>query len=96
MRIITYILALIILIFGITFACLNAESVSINFYVTTRSLPLSLLLAITFSFGCLLGLMATFVIYIKQKSQIYSLKQRIKTAETEITNLRTIPLRDTH
>jgi putative membrane protein len=96
MRVITYLIAIFILLFGITFAILNAEPVSINYYVAQRTMPLSLLLVMTFIFGCLIGLMATFVIYIKQKSQIHHLKHRIKTMEKEITNLRIIPLRDSH
>jgi len=94
MRIFTYCIFALILIVGVTFACLNAEPVAINYYIGKHSLPLSLLLVLSFAFGGLLGLLASFFMYIKQKAKIYKLNSRINTAEKEIANLRTMPLKN--
>lgn len=96
MRIVTYILLLVILIFGISFACLNSDSVVFNYYVAKHQLPLSLLLVITFAIGCILGLIVAVIVLIKQKSKNMRLQNRIKVIEKELTNLRTFPLKDEH
>jgi len=96
MRILTYIILLIILIFGISFACVNADPVTVHYYIGAHTLPLSMLLVLTFALGCILGLLAGATIYIKQKIRNRGLQQRIDIAEKELTNLRTMPIKDAH
>lgn len=94
MRIISYILLILIIIFGTTFAALNSESVTINYYFAESSLPISLLLVLVFAFGCLIGILVGFWMLIKSKLHAYRLRQRLHLAEKEIENLRAIPLQD--
>jgi len=94
MKIITALFFAVIILLGITFACLNAEPVSINYYIGTQSFPLSLLLVLTLGVGSILGLVAGTVIYLKSKAKNRRLKARIKLAEKELSNLRTMPLQD--
>ena len=94
MRIISYFFLLIIIIFGMTFATLNSESVTINYYIGQNSMPLSLLLVLVFAAGCLIGVIVGFWLLIKAKLQNYRLVQRLKLVEKEVENLRAIPLQD--
>ena len=94
MRIISYILLLVIVLFGMTFAALNSESVTINYYFDQSSLPLSLLLVLVFAFGCLIGIIVGLWLLIKSKFNNHRLRQRLTWAEKEIDNLRAIPLQD--
>ena len=94
MRIISYFFLLIIVLFGMTFATLNSESVTINYYLGQSTLPFSLLLVIVFALGCLIGMIAGLWLLIKSKMSNYRLKQRLTLAEKEIENLRAIPLQD--
>ena len=94
MRIISYFFLLIIVIFGMTFATLNSESVTINYYISQTTLPLSLLLVLIFALGCLLGMIVGIWLLIKAKLYNYRLRQRLNLAEKEIENLRAIPLQD--
>jgi lipopolysaccharide assembly protein A len=93
-RIFTYILILIIILFGLTFATLNSTSVTVDYYFSQSSLPLSLILVIAFALGCLLGILAGFFFILRAKMTNYRLKQRLNLAEREIANLRAIPLQD--
>lgn len=92
MRMVSYFFLLVIVIFGMTFATLNSELVTINYYFHQSTLPLSLLLVIVFAFGCLVGMVVGIWLLIKAKMINYRLRQRLNTAEKEISNLRTIPL----
>lgn len=94
MRIISYFFLLAIVIFGMTFATLNSESVTINYYLGQSALPLSLLLVIVFAFGCLVGMVVGIWLLIKAKMTNYRLNQRLALAEKEIDNLRKMPLQD--
>lgn len=94
MRIISYFILLIIILFGMTFATLNSESVTINYYFNQSALPLSLLLVLVFALGCLIGIIAGLWLLIKTKLLNYRLRQRLQLAEKEIDNLRAIPLQD--
>jgi putative membrane protein len=96
-RIFSYIvLLLLIVLIGISFAALNSDLVNVNYYIGKKEMPLSLLLALVFGFGSLLGILVGFWILIKTKIKNYRLKQRLKLAEKEIENLRAIPLQDKH
>lgn len=94
MRIISYFFLLIIVLFGMTFATFNSESVTINYYFGQYTLPLSLLLVLVFAFGCLVGMIASFWLLMKAKLLNYRLRQKLNLAEKEISNLRAIPLQD--
>lgn len=94
MRIVSYFFLLIIVLFGTTFATLNSESVTINYYLGQSTLPLSLLLVLVFAFGCLIGMSVGFWLLIKSKILNYRLRQRLHLAEKEVDNLRAIPLQD--
>jgi len=93
-RIISYFFLLIIVLFGMTFATLNSESVTINYYFSQSALPLSLLLVLVFSLGCFIGMIVGFWLLIKSKLYNYRLQQRLTLAEKEIENLRAIPIQD--
>lgn len=94
MRILTYILLLLVILFGISFAILNSQTVTVDYYFRQSNLPLSLLLVITFVFGSLLGMLVGFFLILKVKIRNHQLKQRLKLAEKEVNNLRNIPLQD--
>lgn len=94
MRILSYFFLLVIVLFGMTFATLNSESVTINYYLGQSTLPLSLLLVLVFAFGCLVGMVVGFWLLIKAKLINYRLRQRLHLTEKEIENLRAIPLQD--
>lgn len=96
MRIITYLLLLIIILTGITFAVLNPAPVVLHYYIGQRTMPLSLLLVSVFASGALAGLIVGLLLLLKAKIKNYHLKQRLKMAEKEVQNLRVIPLQDRH
>lgn len=96
MRIISLIISIIIILLGIGFASLNASPVSINYYIGTRSLPLSLLVVLTFSVGLLLGMFLVSLKVIRLKHDLRRTRSKARIAEKEVENLRAIPLKDTH
>lgn len=96
MKILSLLFMLILIFFGISFAILNARFVTLNYYFGHSEVSLSLLLVLTMSFGALIGfLLATPSIFRLKRAQS-RLKSRIKQAELEVENLRSIPIRNSH
>lgn len=96
MRILSYIFLLLIVLLGACFAMLNSETVTIHYLIGQRHSPLSLILVLVFTVGCILGFLVTGTLLIKAKIQIHRLQKRLKLAEKEVENLRAIPLQDKH
>lgn len=96
MRIISFILIILIILLGVSFALLNSTSVSVNYYIGQRTLPLSLLIVYVFVIGCLVGLLVASWVILKSKVKIRRLRKRLELAEKEVQNLRAIPLQDKH
>jgi putative membrane protein len=96
MRIVSTIFLVLIILLGVTFATLNSQNVSINYYVGHSNMPLSLLLVLVFGAGCILGVLVVSWLLIKVKMKNHHLRRRLKLAEKEVENLRGIPLKNEH
>lgn len=96
LRLIYISLALIVIIFGVTFSVLNAENIQLNYYLGSVELPLSLLLVIAMIFGAMLGIFASMSLIIGSRRSAHKLKRSVEVAEKEILNLRNIPIKDNH
>lgn len=96
MRVVEYILFLFLFLLALTFALLNSEPVTINYYLGASQLPLSMALVITLITGCLLGMFSAVMLYLKVKFENKRLRSRVKVVEQEVENLRAIPIRDPH
>ena len=95
-RIITFIVLLLVALLGLTFALMNAEPVQLDYYFGTMKAPLSLLVVIAIIVGAGLGVFASMGIVVGQKRELAKLRKSAKVAEEEVSNLRSLPLKDTH
>jgi lipopolysaccharide assembly protein A len=93
MRLVNLLLLLCIALLGVTFSCLNAQPVMLNYYVGNHAFPLSLILLVVLAAGVLLGLLVGIAMYVSVKGENFRLHRRVKLAEKEVANLRTIPLK---
>lgn len=94
MKVVSYLIVLLLLILGVTFALLNATSVSIHYYLGVAQLPLSLLLLISFALGLIVALIVMGIIVLRLKAKNLGLKRRLTLAEKEIENLRIMPIKE--
>lgn len=94
MRFIMMIVYLILIVFGVSFAALNAGSVQVNFYFRTLAMPISVLIILVLGLGIIIGLILFMMKYWRLKADYRKLKGQLKLTEKEIKNLRCIPLQD--
>jgi len=96
MRIVALLLLLIVVVLGLVFAVLNAHPVELHYYFGTSESPLSLIVVLAFGVGVLLGIFSSLGIIVRLKRDASRLRKDVKLAEKEVSNLRNLPLRDTH
>ena len=81
MRIIFYIFGFLIIFFGISFAMLNPGKVDIHYYVGSKEISLSILLALTLFAGVCLGVISMTFSWLKLKKANLALKHQLKYAK---------------
>lgn len=95
-RIVYLFLFLLLVIFGIVFAVLNADPVQLNYYYGSKEVALSLILVLAMIVGALLGVLASASMIISNRREVVKLRKAVQLAEKEVANLRAIPIRDNH
>ena len=96
LRLVYLVLILLVVIIGIVFAVLNADTVQLNYYLGSVELPLSLVLVLAMILGAILGILASLKIILGSRRNVTKLKKSVEVAEKEIANLRNIPIKDEH
>jgi len=76
MRLIGIIILSLVALLGFSFALLNAQPVSIYYYIGMRDLPLSILLVIAFVVGILFGMCLLLPANLRLKFEIRRLRHR--------------------
>ncbi|MDO4698236.1 MAG: LapA family protein [Pasteurellaceae bacterium] len=84
------IIALAIVIVGVTIGANNDQLITFNYVIAKSELRLSTLVAILFGFGLLLGWFITGFFYLKVKLQNIALNRRVKRQAQQINEL-TLP-----
>lgn len=82
------------LVVAIIFSTLNYSSVPLNYLFGQTRLPLSVLLVVAFIGGFIAGLLLDAWLMYRQKARIRRLERQLATCESEISNLRKLPLKD--
>lgn len=95
-RFLSAILILVVLIFTISFTVINAHEVQINYYLGTSTLPLALLLVLSVALGALLGAVAVMSMVFRLRWEIAKLRRTAKLTEKEVSNLRSMPIKEPH
>ncbi len=96
MRIIGILFFILIAIAGIAFAVLNADPVTLHYYIGSTEAPLSLALVSVLGLGALLGVIACMGVILRMKREVSKLRRERKNTEKEIANLRNIPIKGSH
>ena len=95
-RISLFIVLVVIAILGLSFAVLNADTVSLKYYFGEFSAPLSLDIVLSLACGALLGVAASMTVVVRLRRDLSRLNKTVKLTEKEVANLRALPLKDKH
>tara|TARA_B100000508_G_scaffold140102_1_gene140139 strand:- start:1189 stop:1479 length:291 start_codon:yes stop_codon:yes gene_type:complete len=87
MRIIGFVIILVIILVGVSFAMLNSQTVHFNYYVGEHDIALSLLLAAALLIGVILGWLVMLSRLFSYRLLIRRLRKRVRTAEQALEDL---------
>lgn len=79
---------------GASFASLNAGTVRLDFYFVAREVPVALALVAALGLGGLLGVLAASGRIAHLRQEASELRRKVRLSAEEISNLRTLPIRD--
>lgn len=94
MRIARFMIILMVLLAGIAFHLRNDQFVRFDYYLGDVDLPFSLWIFIAMSTGAVLGCLALTPVLVKLRHESVRLRRQIKVSETELNNLRVIPIKE--
>lgn len=89
-----FLFVFIIVVIGLAFHIKNDTLVTLNYYLGTVDVNLSVVVIGSILIGVLLGVITSLGIIVPLKREKSRLNKAIKTAEQEVSNLRSIPLKD--
>lgn len=92
-RVAIIILLLLTAIIGAVLANLNAGEVSFNYYFSSITLPLAVLLFLVLTSGALVGVLLSLGLVLRVRNEKARINRRLKMCEQEIKNLREIPIK---
>lgn len=95
-RILVFVISVLAVVLGLSFAVLNVGEVQLNYYFGALTAPLSLLVVGAIAVGAMLGVLASLGMVLSQKREMAKLRRAMRLAEKEVANLRALPLKDTH
>jgi putative membrane protein len=91
---IKFLFVVIIVAIGLAFHVKNDTMVTINYYLGTVDVSLSVVVIASLLIGALLGMITSLGMMVPLRRERSKLKKSVKTAEQEVSNLRSIPLQD--
>lgn len=95
-RLVSAFIILLVLLLVLFFTILNGEPVTVNYYFGEVQAPLALTIILALVGGAILGLISSVVIIMSTRHEVSKLRRQIKHTEQELTNLRTMPIKDKH
>ncbi len=93
-RIVTLVVLIAAVLFAAVFASLNTDIISVDFLFARYELPQSVVLIGALVTGVVIGLLGAALFLLRVTSDRRKLRRALRTAETEITSLRSLPLQN--
>lgn len=94
LRLIRNLIVIIGLVVGVAFGFFNYDLVSVDLLWTTTEAPLAVLLAVAFVLGLLVAVLVCAGKIMRLRGKLASSRRRLKDAQAEISNLRSMPIHD--
>ena len=88
------IVVLVLVVLGLSFAVLNAQSVSLNYYFGYRDIPLSMIVVLSLAAGAVIGVLVSAGLILRMKTQTRQLRRKLRNAAKDSDQLRVLPAQE--
>ena len=93
-RLFGFLSLIIVVVFGLSFAGLNAEPVSLNYYFGYRDIPLSMVVVLSLAVGAVIGILVGMGMILRLKQQVGGLRRKLQAAEKRADQLHILPVKE--
>jgi putative membrane protein len=93
-RLLGFLLLVVLVVLGLSFAVLNAEPVPLNYYFGYREIPLSMIVVLSLAAGATIGVLVSMGMILRLKQQAARLRKKLQAAEKEADQLRFLPAKE--
>ena len=93
-RLIGFLLLVVLVVIGLSFAVLNSQPVSLNYYFGEREVPLSMVVVLSLAAGAVIGVMVSAGPIFSLKAQLGRLRRKLRDAEKDMDQLRVLPVKE--
>ena len=93
-RLFGFISLIVLIVFGLSFAVLNARPVSLNYYFGYRDIPLSMVVVLSLALGAVIGILVSIGMILRLKQQVGGLRRKLQLAEKHADQLHILPVKE--
>jgi putative membrane protein len=90
-RLIGFLLLIALIVLGLSFAVLNAQPVSLNYYLGYREIPLSIIVVLSLAAGAAIGALVSMGMILRLKGQAARLRKQLRQAEQAAQQMQILP-----
>ena len=96
LRLFGFLLLIVLVVLGLSFAVLNAERVPLNYYFGYREIPLSMIVVLSLAAGAVIGALVSMGAILRLKQQAAQLRRKLRRAEKAAGQLEILPAKEGH
>jgi len=93
-RLFGFLSLIVLVVFGLSFAVLNAEPVSFNYYFGYRDIPLSMIVVLSLAVGAVIGMLVSMGMILRLKQRLAGLRRKLQVAEKHADLLHILPAKE--
>jgi lipopolysaccharide assembly protein A len=90
-RLLGFLLLIFLIVLGLSFAVLNAETVPLNYYFGHREIPLSMIVVLSLAAGAVIGVLVSMGMILRLKRQSSRLRRQLEHAEKQAEQMQILP-----
>jgi len=90
-RLLGFLLLIILVALGLSFAVLNSQPVALNYYFGSLDIPLSMVVVVFLAAGTVTGVLFSLGTIVRLKHQAGSLRRQLRAAQKETDQTRILP-----
>jgi len=83
-RLLAFLFLVALVVTGLSFAVLNSQPVSLNYYFGYRDIPLSMIVVLSLATGAVIGVLVSAGLIIRLKAQRGRLRRKLRHAEKNL------------
>jgi lipopolysaccharide assembly protein A len=93
-RLVGFLFIIALVATGLSFAVLNSQPVTLNYYFGNRDVPLSMIVVLALAAGAVIGVLVSAGLILKLRMQAAQLRRRLRHAQQAADQLQVLPVRE--